>query len=49
MNTVWLVADLTGRPTPLGVTVPLAVVGAGLIAAAARQAQDVRRLRIGGR
>ena len=46
MNTVWLVSDLTGRPTPLGLTVPLAVLGAGLIAAAARQAQDVRRLRV---
>ena len=24
MNTVWLVADLNGYPTPLGVAVPIA-------------------------
>ena len=49
MNTVWLVADLSGQPTPLGVTVPLAVVGAAFIAVAAWFGQDFRRLRIYGR
>lgn len=49
MNTVWMVTDLSGQPTPLGVTVPLAVVGAGFIALAAWCSQDVRRLRIHGR
>ena len=46
MNTVWLVTDLSGHPTPLELTVPLAVVGAAFITAAAWHAQDVRRLRI---
>ena len=49
MNTVWLVADLNGHPAPLGVGVPLAVVGALLLAAASWHAQDVRRLRVHGR
>ena len=49
MNTVWLVTDLSGRPTPLGLTVPLAVVGAAFIALAAWHTQDFRRLRIRGR
>lgn len=49
MNTVWLVADLNGHPTPLGVAVPLAVVGAAFLAVAAWYAQDFRRLRIYGR
>ncbi len=49
MNTVWLVADLNGRPTPLAFTVPLAVVGATFIAIAAWYGQDFRRLRIYGR
>lgn len=49
MNAVWLVTDLSGVPTPLEITVPLAVVGAAFITAAAWHAQDVRRLRIYGR
>lgn len=49
MNTVWLVSDLSGRPTPFAVTVPLAVVGAAFIAVAALHSQDVRRLRVRGR
>ncbi|AWM37075.1 hypothetical protein GobsT_50130 [Gemmata obscuriglobus] len=49
MNTIWLVADLSGRATPFGVTVPLAVIGAGFIALATWRSQDVRRLRLGGR
>jgi hypothetical protein len=49
MNTIWLVTDLSGRPTPLAVTVPLAVLGALFIALATRSSQDVRRLRIRGR
>ena len=49
MNTVWLVADLNGQPTPLEVAVPLAVVGAIFLALAAWYAQDFRRLRINGR
>lgn len=39
MNTIWLVADLNGRPTPLGFTVPLALLGAAFIAVAARRAR----------
>ena len=49
MNTVWLVADLNGYPTPLGLAVPLAVVGAAFLAVAAWHSQDIRRLRIRGR
>ncbi|MBN9520997.1 hypothetical protein J0H58_21155 [bacterium] len=49
MNAVWLVADLNGHPTPLGVDVPLAVAGAGFLAIAAWYAQDFRRVRIYGR
>lgn len=49
MNTVWLVTDLNGQPTPLWIAVPLAVVGALFLAVAAWYAQDVRRLRIYGR
>lgn len=49
MNSVWLVADLNGHPAPLGVGVPLAVVGALFLAAAAWHAQDARRLRVYGR
>jgi len=49
MNTVWLVADLSGRQTPFEVTVPLAVVGAAFIAVAACCGQDVGPLRIHGR
>jgi len=49
MNAVWLVSDLSGRPTPLGITVPLALVGAAFIAVAAWHSQDFRRLRINGR
>jgi hypothetical protein len=49
MNTIWLVSDLSGRPTPFAVTVPLAVLGAGFIAVAIWYSQGVRRLRIRGR
>lgn len=49
MNTVWLVADLNDRPTPLAVAVPLAVLGGVFLALAAWYAQDFRRLRIHGR
>ena len=49
MNTVWLVSDLNGHPTPLAIAVPLAVAGALLLAVAAWHSQDVRRLRISGR
>lgn len=49
MNAVWLVADLNGQPTPLGVAVPLAAVGAAFLALAAWYAQDFRRVRIHGR
>ena len=49
MNTVWLVSDLNGRPTPLAFAVPLAVLGAAFLAAAAWYSQDFRRLRIRGR
>jgi hypothetical protein len=49
MNVVWMVADLNGHPTPLGVAVPLAVVGALFLVLAAWYHQDFRRLRIYGR
>ena len=49
MNTVWLVADLNNRPTPLAFAVPVAVLGAAFLAAAARHSQDFGRLRIRGR
>ena len=49
MNAVWLVSDLNGRPTPLALAVPLALVGAAFLAAAAWYSQDFRRLRIRGR
>lgn len=49
MNTVWLVADLNSRPAPLAFAVPLAVLGAVFLAAAAWRSQDFRRLRIRGR
>jgi hypothetical protein len=49
MNAVWLVADLNSRPTPLALAGPLAVVGAGFLAAAFWHSQDFRRLRIRGR
>jgi hypothetical protein len=49
MNTVWLVTDLRGQPTPLAVAVPLAVVGAAFLAAAFWYAEDFSRLRIRGR
>lgn len=49
MNTVWLVADLNGYPTPLEVGVPLALLGAIFLGLAAWYAQDFRRLRIRGR
>lgn len=49
MNAVWLVSDLNGRPTPLALAVPLAVLGAVLLAAAFWHSQDFSRLRIRGR
>jgi hypothetical protein len=49
MNVVWMVTDLNGRPTPMGIAVPLAVAGAVFLALAARHSQDIRRLRIHGR
>lgn len=49
MNVAWMVADLNGQPTPMGVAVPLAVLGAAFLALAARYSQDIRRLRIRGR
>ena len=49
MNTIWLVSDLNGRPTPLAIAVPVAFLGAALLAAAAWHSQDFRRLRIHGR
>ncbi len=49
MNTVWLVADLNEQPTPLAVAVPLALLGAAFLAAAAWYSQDFRRVRIDGR
>lgn len=49
MNTVWMVTDLNGQPTPFGLTVPLAIVGALFLAIAAWYSQDIRRLRIRGR
>ena len=49
MNTVWMVTDLKGQPTPFWIAVPLAVVGALFLALAAWYSQDIRRLRIRGR
>ena len=49
MNTIWLVSDLNGHPTPLEIAVPVALAGAVLLAAAAWHSQDFRRLRIYGR
>ena len=49
MNTVWLVSDLNGRPTPAAFAVPLALLGAAFLAAAAWYSQDFSRLRIRGR
>lgn len=49
MNVVWMVADLNGYPPPLGIAVPLAVMGAVFLAVAAWHSQDIRRLRIRGR
>lgn len=49
MNTVWLVADLNGHPTPLLFAGTVAILGAVFIAAAAWHSQDFRRLRIRGR
>ncbi len=49
MNAVWLVSDLNGFPTPLAVAVPLALLGAVFLAAAAWYSQDFSRLRIRGR
>lgn len=49
MNTIWLVSDLNSRPTPFAVTVPLAALGAVFIGIAVWRAEDVRRLRLGGR
>ena len=46
MNTVWLVSDLTGHETPLGLAGAIAALGAAFIAAAAWHSQDLRRLRI---
>ena len=45
MNTVWMVADLTGRETPLGLAGAMAGLGAAFIAAA-WHSKDVRRLRV---
>ena len=49
MNTVWLVADLNSQSPPLVFAVPLAILGAGFLAAATWRSQDYRRLRIRGR
>lgn len=49
MNTVWLVLDLNEQPTPLAFAVPVAILGAVLLAAAAWYSGDFRRLRIGDR
>jgi hypothetical protein len=49
MNAVWLVSDLNGSPTPLAFAVPLALLGAASLTAAAWYSQDFRRLRIRGR
>ena len=46
MNTLWLVADLTGHETPLGLVGAVAALGAAFIVAAAWHSQDLRRLRI---
>ena len=46
MNTVWMVADLTGREVPLVPAGVVAGLGAVFIAAAAWHSNDVRRLRI---
>jgi hypothetical protein len=49
MNAIWLVSDLNDQPTPLGIAVPLALVGGALLAAAAWHSGDIRRVRIDGR
>ena len=49
MNTVWLVTDFKGQPTPLTIGVPLALLGGVLLAAAAWHSEDIRRSRIDGR
>ena len=46
MNTIWLVADLSGHETPLALVGTVAVFGAAFIVAAAWQSQDLRRLRV---
>ena len=46
MNVVWLAHDLNGLETPRAVAAVLGVLGIGFFWAAARQAQDVRRVRI---
>jgi hypothetical protein len=45
MNTIWLVSDLNGHETPLGLAGAAAVLGAVFILAAAWHSQDFRRLR----
>jgi hypothetical protein len=49
MNTIWLVADLNEQPTPLGLAIPVAVLGGLLLAAAAWLSQDIRRVRVQSR
>jgi hypothetical protein len=49
MNTLWLIADLNNRPTPLSLAVPVALLGGVLLAAAAWHSGDIRRVRIRGR
>ncbi len=46
MNTVWLVSDLNGHPTPLALAGPLAILGAVFLTAAVWRSQDVSRLRV---
>lgn len=46
MNTIWMVADLTGHELPLGLAGAVAILGAAFIAAAAWHSQDLRRLRL---
>jgi hypothetical protein len=46
MNVIWMAHDLNGHETPRAVAAVLGALGVGFFWAAARTAQDIRRVRI---